>query len=264
MPTTVKHLRLLSRYTRMSAVALAQYPFELAMKTVDLGFTVLFLYTFWYSVTTFGIVIPGWSQSEILVMTGMGLLGSAITQMGFGFRDISGIVLDGTLDLYLVRPVHPLFTILGERLFVFWVITQSASGYALIRLGAKTGALSLVNWLPALLVLSLGCVAFQAIYGCLSLTSFWLGRVSSLRDLFFSLTMIKKYPTDVLPNALSRAITWVLPIGLLATVPAQIVLGKVGEPWTSVLWVAGLALCWTVALMLLWRKALVGYESTGS
>lgn len=248
----------------MSTVDLAQFPFEVVMKLVDLGFTVISLYAFWYSVMEFGIVVPGWSQPEIIVMTGVGLIGSALTQLGFGFRDISYRIIDGTLDTYLIRPVHPLFTILAERLSVFWVGTQSVAGTALILMGAKAGGLSTTDLLPAATTLVLGCMTYEAIFGCISLSSLWFGRVSSIRDVLFSLTSSKKYPTDVLPRTMGRVLTWILPLGLVATLPTKILLGKVAQPWTVVGWASLLAAFWALILLIVWNKGLTGYQSTGS
>jgi ABC-type uncharacterized transport system permease subunit len=257
-------LRLVLRYTRLSTEDLIQFPFGVAMKVVDIGFRVLFLYAFWYSVTSFGIAIPGWSQPEVLVLGGMGLVGGSICQLGFGFRDIAYAVVDGTLDVYLTRPVHPLFTVLAEKLGIFWVTSQFVSGLALVLIAARMGNLQLVNCVPSLLVLVTGCVAYQTMYGCLSLTSFWQGRVSSIRDTFFSVASARTYPIDVLPKSLGFALTWVIPIGLVATMPARILLGKVLNPWPVVSLSGLLAVGWVAVLSWLWEKALSGYESTGT
>lgn len=257
-------LRLVLRYARLSTQSLIQFPFEVAMKAVDLGFTVLSLYVLWHSVTSSGITIPGWSQPEVLVLGGVGLVGASICQFGFGFRDIDLAVVNGTLDIYLTRPVHPLFTMLAEKLFIFRVIPQSVSGLALLLIAARMGNLRLVNWAPSLLALVAGCVAYQTMYGCLSLASFWQGRVSSIRALFFSVGSARAYPIDVLPKSLGFTLTWLIPIGLVATMPTRILLGKVLDPWPVVLLSGLLAAGWVAVFSWLWGKALSGYESTGT
>lgn len=191
-------------------------------------------------------------------------MGASISQLAFGFRDMADTVIDGTLDVYLIRPVHPIFSILGEKLFVFWVVSQSISGLALILLAARLGSVRLVNWVPAVLVLVAGCVAYQTMYGCLSLASFWQGRVGSMRDALFSVGSAREYPLDVLPKNLGSALTWIIPIGLAATVPAKILLGKIPNPWPLAALSGLLAAGWIAALFRLWRKALSRYESTGT
>lgn len=264
MRITIRIIKLCSRYTRLSIVNLFQFPFEVIMKFIDLGFTVLFLYAFWYSIAKLGIIIQGWANSEILVLAGLGVISSSLSQLGFGFRDLEYDIIEGNLDRYIIRPIPVVFTLLAEKFFIFWFLFQGVAGVIMVLCAIANSELLHYNWIPAILILVFGTLTYQGIYASVSFLSFWLGKVDNVRSIIFSLNTAKKYPIDLFPRNVGFLLTWVLPVGLLASVPAQVLLNKTEKAWTLVALAFCLALIWFFIASTIWKIALRRYESTGS
>lgn len=264
MHTIIRLPKLFFRYLRISTINLFQFPFEVLMKFIDLLFSILFLYAFWYSLNKVGVIIPGWNEFEVMILAGTGMISSGIAQIAFGFRDMEYLVLNGSLDKYLVRPIYPLLSIVFEKLFIFWIVFQCISGVGIICIAVHQGGIILRHIIPATITIILGTFAYQFVFGCFTLLTFWIGRVNSARSMIFSISEAKKYPLDIFPTKVYNIFIWLLPIGFLATIPAKIILGKIEHPWQCVINVCLIFIFWAIILNFTWKRAIKRYESTGS
>lgn len=264
MNTIKKYIVLFNRYTYMSALNILQFPFNIFMKTIDVFFRLVFLYTFWYSLKNLNVVIPGWNNIEIMILVSFTFFSKALDQFGFGFRDIEYSVIDGTFDKYLTKPIHAVFSILFENFFIFWVVSQTIVFIIMFSISVNLGNYSLKNLLPALIILILGTLVYNLIYGCISLLTFWFGRVDSLRSIIFSVNSGTKYPLDIFPKNVFSFFTWIIPISFLSTIPTMIFTEKI-ENYNSYLFgLIVLIILWSIIFKILWKKALSKYESTGN
>lgn len=264
MHIITKYIKLFTRYIRLSVINLIQYPFELVMKIISLLFDIIFILIFWYSIFNLNIGLKGWSNYELIILSGMGMLSNSISQLGFGFRDIDYHITNGNFDKYLIRPVNPIFSMLNENLFIFWVISQVISGIALILTASICGNIHLSNVFNSFTVLLLSTLAFNLIYGSISLLSFWIGRIDNLRSLIFSVNVAKKYPLDSFPSKVINFLTYIIPINLIVTLPTKILLNKESNSFYYIIISFLLCILWSLILYFVWKKSLTKYQSTGS
>jgi ABC-2 type transport system permease protein len=173
--------------------------------------------------------LAGWSGAEVVLLFGLsgvafGLADLFVSPVELAARHIKA----GSFDQFLVRPVGALWQLL-------------AAEFALRRLGRTVQplvvlvvALPLVDvaWGPAevvLVPLSVACGA--AIYGAIwvitSSLAFWTVETQEVASSFtYGGDLLTSYPLDVLGTWLRRLVTFVVPLGSVAYLPALRLLGK--------------------------------------
>ncbi|WDV46684.1 ABC-2 family transporter protein [Clostridiaceae bacterium M8S5] len=264
MSTIAKYARLFKRYQILSYVDLLQFPFEIGMKFLNLVFSIGTIYVFWISVFYIGVSFKNWGVYGIIILASMNVLSNAVSRVSFGFRDLEYKILDGSFDKYLVRPVHPIFTLLMERTSFFYISTQVMISIAMLMYCVGKGNVVLHNSLIAFLCLIIGTIALDVLYGTFTLLAFWFGKIYYARELVFSFKQAKKYPLDVFPKTFINIFTYFIPLAYLSTVPAKILLGKYNRPYFFLFIAIILLVINLVLFNILWKKALSRYNSTGS
>jgi ABC-2 type transport system permease protein len=103
----------------------------------------------------------------------------------------------------------------------------------------------------------------------LAATSVWLGRNQGLYEFWFYITVFARYPRNIYGGSvwgdlLRVAFSYVLPILLVVTVPAEVVVGKVLEPSWITLVSAASALAGLYVSRRIFSLALKSYRSASS
>lgn len=260
-----KYARLLSRFVVVSFRDMSEFRLDFATSLLhNLIYQAIFI-IFWKSIITFSGALGEWSFPDLVVLSTFSLLSAAIMQWFAGFLHLSNKVLRGEVDRYLCRPISPLFALLAEQMNGLASAQQTLSGVAILAAVCLYFHLAVTPLAVAgsLAVLAVGCVVVVLIQGSIGLLTFWLGDVSRLHSLFLISGEFEKYPVDLFPAVLRNALIWVIPIGLIATYPALIFLGRV-ELTGGLLAVGALLVAvWSLIFQRLWAKALVRYESFG-
>ncbi|MFF2092467.1 ABC transporter permease [Paenibacillus sp. NPDC058174] len=209
-----------------------------------------------------GASFPGWTMHEALLIQGVFALAKGIAfPFFFGMVGTTlSHVREGTFDLLLLRPrpVMLMAMLTGfdpddfGRLFSGAVIFGFAlSGMSQPALGA---------WLQFGLLFIAAIAILCAVSLFLSGMLFrWVGS-SRVFDIFDAVTSFGMYPGTIFAKSLQNLLTYVLPVGLIAFVPASALLGR-----------SGLEALWSlvpVSLFLLlgvyyWNRMLRSYTSAG-
>ena len=84
-------------------------------------------------------------------------------------------------------------------------------------------------------LVALGVAFFYSLMIVLAASSVWLGRNQGLYDFWFNITIFARYPRDIYAGSpagqiLQMVFSYVLPILLAITVPAEVVVGKALQP----------------------------------
>ena len=92
--------------------------------------------------------------------------------------------------------------------------------------------------------------------------AFWVVRLDNLTYLFNSLLDFARWPVSVFKGAIRVVFTFVIPLALMTTYPAEALLGRI-EARTAALSIAG-AVAFALASRLLWTRAIGRYTSASS
>jgi ABC-2 type transport system permease protein len=184
-------------------------------------------------VVLFGQVqsVRGWTFAGTLALLGVYLVVSALRGLVFGpsldaLVGMGGELWTGRWDFTMLRPADTQFlaSLRHWRLF------------ALVDLLLGLGVLLLAMTLPGqvltagqvgwfVLTLLAGVVVLYALLLAFSALTFWSSALL-FTWLFDALFNLARYPVGIYPPWLRMMLTWVLPVGLITSVPAQALTGE--------------------------------------
>lgn len=260
-----RYLAVLYAQARLSVLLAMQYRTEFfgaALSTVlSLAGTLLPLFV------VFGgrASIAGWTLDEALVVVGIFTLLKALLN-GAVFPSLQTVVehvRQGTLDYVLVKPVDAQFLISTTRIEP-WRLTEGVGGVAVLvfafaRLHTVPAPLALAA--TALLVASASAVLYSMLMLAVAL-SFYVVRADNLSYLLAALFDAGRWPISVFRGIVRLLFTFVLPLALMTTYPAEALLGRL-EITTIGASLGGAAL-FVVAARLTWQRAVRHYSSASS
>ncbi len=207
--------------------------------------------------------LNGWTLPELLLIYGLMLMARALMDTFAGnFWSIGGYVRRGRFDLYLVRPINPLFHFLTSSFDTTGVGTFIIGLAVVVTAGRALNVFTPFNLLYLALTVVSGGLIYFAINLITASSAFWLIDAMPVVAAVFENHNFAHYPLTIFPKAIGVMLTWVIPYGFAAFYPASFVLGhEVG----LLAWLAPFVAA--VLLVIGYRVWLFGlrhYESTGS
>ena len=199
--------------------------------------------------------INGWSEDQYFAFMATGMLVNGIVETLFmpNCANFSEQIRTGRLDFAMLKPIDSQFLISIERMNLAMisqvVLALSLLGMSLWRLPEPISAVQVLVYLAFVCA---GVMFFYAMMLTTACTSIWLGRNQSLYDFWFYITVFARYPRSIYDGqdstrteggeVLQFAFSWVMPILLVVTVPARVILGTLDQPhWAAVALAASLA-----------------------
>ena len=208
--------------------------------------------------------LAGWNFQQILLLYGVTLISIGI--LDFCFDSLYDIgpkyIKQGEFDKILLRPVHPLLSIIGE--------SKAFTAIAYFGLGLFITIKMLIELaIPITFILILKIVFFSivgalilgAIQTILSITSFWTYKSNEIIWTFICMHSFAKYPIDIYNGFIKFLITFILPFVFVAYYPTMDYLGM-GNHLMYLSPIIAIVL-WVIAIKV-WDLALKKYRSTGN
>ncbi|WP_024469941.1 ABC-2 family transporter protein [Treponema pedis] len=112
------------------------------------------LWIFWKSLFALGLKNTGWDSNSLIIFMGFSFICMVVSMCFNGTYFIEDYVLNGKLDVCLIKPIHPILYILLERANFFRITIRFVLGLILVVYGlVKLHAVHIL--VPALLI----CIA---------------------------------------------------------------------------------------------------------
>lgn len=259
--------RLLRLQLRTSFLVAAQYRWEFLLEgflSLLWGATALApLFVVYGGSSAQGI--PGWSFEESLVVTSWFILLQGVLEGAINpcLEAIVDHIRKGTLDFVLLKPADAQFLVSTAR-FELWRVTNVMAalvvmGVAFHRLGRWP---SLGGVLEALLLLVTAWVILYSLWILIVSLAFRVVKVDNLTYLFTSIFDAARWPSSVYRGVVAVVFTFVIPLALMTTAPAEALLGRL-EPASLLFGVLGAALFAFLARQV-WLSSLRLYTSASS
>jgi ABC-2 type transport system permease protein len=212
--------------------------------------------------------INGWSEDEYFVFMATGMLVNGIVETFFmpNFANLSEQIRTGRLDFALLKPIDSQFLVSMERLNLAMVSQVLLSIILLItslwNLGKPVSVVQIAVYMALVMV---GVAFFYAMMLATACSSIWLGRNQGLYDFWFYITVFARYPRSIYEGGemMQFAFSYLMPILLVITVPAQAVSGKFSEPHLAVVAVVA-AIAGLLFSRLMFHWSLKFYRSASS
>src|SRR6185437_1955390 len=208
--------------------------------------------------------IAGWNLSALLVLYGSFRLVRGILYF-FAEDTITAIpeaVRRGELDFILFKPVNARFLLTCAQVNLGAAL-NAAIGLGLVIYGVRTGHTAITAGAVAGYAALIACavITFYNLLFMVMTLSFWVVKVDGLRYLFEEVMNMAGLPSGAYHGALRVLFSYLLPLGVAATIPAGVLTGHATPGFY--LYAPICALVSSLASTWLWRRALAAYTSAG-
>jgi ABC-2 type transport system permease protein len=173
--------------------------------------------------------LAGWTFGEALVVSGwfvllQGILEGAINP---SLTSVVEHIRKGTLDFILLKPADAQFLVSTAK-FEPWRALNILTGigvfiYAFHLLGHPPSVLGLFS---SVLLLATSSLLLYSLWILTVSAAFYVVKVDNLTYFFSSIFDAARWPSSVFRGFLSIIFTFVIPLALMTTYPAQAMLGK--------------------------------------
>jgi ABC-2 type transport system permease protein len=216
--------------------------------------------------------VNGWSKPEYFAFMATGMIINTLIEAFFmpNCANFSELIRTGNLDYVLLKPIDTQFLISFEKLdlgaLCHLLLPTALLAYSLRQIGHAIGPLDVLMYVGLILM---GVAFFYSLMVILASTSIWFGRNQGLYEFWFYITIFARYPRNIYGGSpaadlLRLLFSYVLPILLVVTVPAELVVGKTLVPS----WITGVSAAAAILGLYGSRKvfhlALRGYRSASS
>jgi ABC-2 type transport system permease protein len=128
-------------------------------------------------------------------------------------------------------------------------------------LGVVPSPLAIVLYVVAL---GFGIAVHYSIMLSLAAVSFWIVRAQGLVYGYFNFLNIARYPDVIFPSLFRFVFGWIIPVLIVANIPARLLIKSAGQPGWLMLQLVVASTIISVLSRLFWRFALRHYSSASS
>ena len=206
--------------------------------------------------------IAGWSYPEALLVTGwftllQGLLEGAINP---SLISVVEHVRKGTLDFVLMKPADAQFLVSTTRFQPSRAINAVTATvifvYAFHHLGRAPSAPGLAL---SVLLLAVASVLLYSLWILTVSAAFYVVRVDNLTYLFTAVFDAARWPSSVFRGVVRVVFTFVIPLALMTTYPAEAMLGRLSPG--ALAWSLAGATLFAAVSRAIWQRAIGHYTS---
>lgn len=248
---------LLSMSVRRQLAFRADFFFELMLTVVGLASSLTALAMVFTRTDSLG----GWSATEAVVLVGTFQIVTG-ARMAFVEPNLTWFgnqVKDGRFDALVIQPAPPIFLAsLGTSAPLALVDVLLGVGVVIVGVGHFPGIIAILGWL---VLVGAAIAMMWATRVMLAGIIFWALDLS-LDVVYDACWQFARYPVDIYRRPLRLVLTYALPIAVVATTPADVLLGGGVAIVVPSVALGAFVACWLAVLM--WRAGLRRYTSATS
>ena len=210
--------------------------------------------------------IGDWTKWQVVLLLGTAHFIQQIFQAFFltNCTELSELIRTGRLDFMLLLPVNTRFLISLRKVDLGGFINAGSAlavvGYALHKLALTPSALQFLGF--ALCAVT-GILIHYSLMFLLTTVSFWTVRAQGIVWGYYSLFNISRLPDAAYRGLFKAVFTFVIPMVLVANVPAKVLVKRIDSAGELALLVAMMLAC-AAASEFGWRFAVKHYTSASS
>ena len=227
------NISLYLQYLRLNFLASVEYKMGFLTVLFNILMSIAVWFTFWTIILSVnGGQFASWTVKQLLLWYG-------ITEFAIGLLGVNYVLLaliftitEEGLEKHLTKPYHPLVGAVGENLGVTFFLRSAWGLFAILADVVLFHLWELLYQIVlALLISFCGVLLINFLYTSVVTLAFFFGRVEPLFQLFDELEVnLIRLPLHFLPKHIFIAFITVYPLGLIATLPTQLIFA---EGWFS-------------------------------
>lgn len=207
-------------------------------------------------------LVAGWSQAEMLLLTGGLLMTLGLFEIHFkrSFQYMPDVILYGNLDNLLIKPVDSQFIASFTKLNPFGlyraVIAAIFLTYVIFRFDIVITTSGLLGYF---LLLLFGVGIFYSIWLFFVTLLIWFPRLSNIIDVANSMNHISRFPPEMYREFNLYIFLFLLPYMFIVSTPVKVLLQKASVLDAAVM--LSLAIIMGIGSRMFWKFALRYYTS---
>lgn len=225
-------------------------------KLIRIGLWLIFLLAIKDKIT----LLAGYNIDQLiifyLIFNVFDLLGQIFYRGIYWYRNE---IISGNFDFTLLKPLNPLFQVLVSH--TDW-LDIPALILTVIFLIIKLPAVSLAEFLGFVMMGVIAMVLITAIHILVAAIGVLTTEVDHAIWIFRDLSQMARFPVDIYIEGVRFFLNFIIPIGLIFTVPAKALLGVLSWQWMLLTLV--FAVIFYGAILKFWQYALKKYSSASS
>ncbi len=210
--------------------------------------------------------IGSWGRGEMILYIGTFSLLNAIsmTICFFGINGIPSKIKSGEMDLYLSKPISPLFRLTFEYVNPGSLLLIPLSiGIIVYGAGTREGEItggSVLRYLFWLVIMAFLYYIMEVLIRCVSFFLISTARMEQIEEA--GLMLCFKLPGIAMYGIYKVIFYFILPYGIMATLPVQSLIGEM--TWKTALQGIATVAVFAVLTAMVWKKGLRHYNSASS
>jgi ABC-2 type transport system permease protein len=211
--------------------------------------------------------IGDWTKWEVVLLVGTHQIIAQLFQAFFfvNVANIPELVRTGKLDSLLVLPIDSQFAVSTKQFSLDSVINAIVGAVVVIvslsKLAIAPAPMAILLYLIAL---AFGIAVHYSIMLCLAAVSFWIIRAQGLVYGYFNFLNIARYPDVIFPWLFRFIFGWIIPVVIVANIPARLLIKSLGQPGQLMLQLVVASTIIFCLSRVFWRFALRHYSSASS
>ncbi len=209
--------------------------------------------------------IRGWRFNELMIVLGLFLTFLGLVEMLLvpNVQDLMEHIRLGTMDFILTKPINSQFHASLRRINIWRgidiLLGLGVGAYGMAQLAEWP---SLVRFLLFIILCLCGIVILYSLVMLLVTSAFWFVQLENVMELLYTFFEAGRFPITIFPTWVRILLTFVVPIAFITTVPASVLLGRLGGVF--VLYSLGVTAALCTVSVLFWRYAVRHYSSASS
>lgn len=208
--------------------------------------------------------VEGWSYYQIMLLISFFTMLDSFTWSIFwqNMSEYTRQIFDGELSKYLLQPVNSIYVILTQhssyhntpRFFIgFFMLVHSIQ-----KLGITV---SLGQIIMALLAFVFGLLLIYSCWFIMATMAFWVERLQNINEVMPQFRSVYQVPVKVYTGIPGFIFSFLVPLGLVTTVPSEIILGK--NSTASLVYLIVSSLLFFGISIVFFKKSIRKYSSVG-
>jgi len=212
--------------------------------------------------------IGDWTKWQMILLVATHQLISQIYQAFFymNVANIPELIRTGKMDFMLMLPIDSQFAVSTKQFgldnMVNGLVSAAIVAFSLNKLGIHPTLPQVLLYLGAI---GFGVAIHYSVMFGLTTVSFWIVRAQGLISGYFNLFSLGRYPDVIFRGAIRFVFSWIIPVILVANVPARVLMNTFQGPvWIPLTQLVLSSVFVLAASRAFWKIALRQYTSASS
>lgn len=213
---------------------------------------------------TQGNGVRGWNYDQIMLLISFFTMLDAFTWSIFwqNMSEYTREIFEGELSKYLVLPVNSIYLILTQHSSYHNAPRFFIGLFMLIRSIQRLGlTISIEQIVLALLAFVFGLLLIYSCWFIMATMAFWVERLQNINDIMPQFRSVYQVPVKIFTGIPGIIFSFLVPLGLVTTVPSEIILGR--ESTTSLVYLLITSILFFGVSILFFNLSIKKYSSVG-